>query len=93
LPARLPDRSEICDQYTIKGAGWFDIKFVNGFGAPFFLGFGIFFILLAAAIIFAIAMPLGKILFLKLGLWCTVTCCLAIPLISPPLSARMLTRL
>lgn len=60
-------------QYTIKGAGWFDIKFVNGFGAPFFLGFGIFFILLAAAIIFAIRYAVRKkYYFLKLGLWCTV---------------------
>ena len=60
-------------QYTIKGAGWFDIQFVNGLGAPFFLGFAVFFILLAALIVFAIRYAVRKkYYFLKLGLWCVV---------------------
>ena len=29
-------------QYTIKGAAWFDIFFVNDFGTPFFVGFSLF---------------------------------------------------
>src|SRR5580658_3322887 len=39
-------------QYTIKGAGIFDIFFVNSLNMPFFVGFGFFFALLAAALIF-----------------------------------------
>src|SRR5882757_8429106 len=35
-------------QYTIKGAGAFDIFFVNSLGMPFFSGFAFYFILLAA---------------------------------------------
>ena len=34
-------------QYTIKGAAWFDILFVNSFSLPFFSGFAFFFILLS----------------------------------------------
>ncbi len=37
-------------QYTIDGAGYFDIFFVNSFGLPFFSGFIIFFLLLGVAI-------------------------------------------
>jgi hypothetical protein len=60
-------------QYTIKGAAWFDIRFVNSFGAPFFLGFSIFFLLLAALIVLSIRYAVKKkYYFLKLGLWCTV---------------------
>ena len=35
-------------QYTVKAAGQFDIFFVNNFEMPFFTGFAIYFILLAA---------------------------------------------
>jgi hypothetical protein len=37
-------------QYTIKGAGAFDVYFVNSMGMPFFFGFGFFFALLATLI-------------------------------------------
>jgi hypothetical protein len=35
-------------QYTIKNAGFFDIFFVNSLNLPFFSGFGVYFLLLAA---------------------------------------------
>lgn len=38
-------------QWSIKGAGAFDILFVNDFGLPFFSGFGTYFVLLAALLI------------------------------------------
>ncbi len=38
-------------QWSIKGAGAFDILFVNDFGLPFFSGFATYFILLAALLI------------------------------------------
>jgi len=38
-------------QWTIKGAGSFDIFFVNDLGTPFFVGFTFYFILLAALLI------------------------------------------
>ena len=41
-------------QYTIKGAGSFDIFFVNTLGLPFFSGFIFYFLLLAALIWFGI---------------------------------------
>ena len=57
-------------QYTIKGAGWFDIKFVNNFGAPFFVGFAAFFVLIAALIVVGIRWAVRKqYYYLKLGLW------------------------
>jgi hypothetical protein len=39
-------------QYTIKGAGMFDVFFVNNLHLPFFIGFGFFFLLLAAILVF-----------------------------------------
>src|SRR5215467_2080240 len=39
-------------QYTIKAAGWFDVLFVNSFNMPFFVGFGVFFVLLTALLVF-----------------------------------------
>ncbi|HLK30630.1 MAG TPA: DUF2723 domain-containing protein [Puia sp.] len=58
-------------QFTIKGAGWFDIKFVNDLKLPFFTGFGFFFILLTALIILGIRFALKrKYYYMKLGLWC-----------------------
>ena len=37
-------------QYTIGGAGYFDILFTNSFGLPFFFGFTVYFILIAVAL-------------------------------------------
>jgi hypothetical protein len=57
-------------QYTVKGAAWFDILFVNSFGLPFFSGFIFFFIILAAALVFAIRYAVRKkYYYLKIGLW------------------------
>ncbi len=58
-------------QYTIKGAGAFDIFFVNNLNLPFFSGFGTFFVLLAVALILAIRWAVKKgHYYLKMGLWC-----------------------
>ncbi|MBS1664311.1 MAG: DUF2723 domain-containing protein [Bacteroidetes bacterium] len=58
-------------QYTIKGAGAFDIFFVNSLNMPFFSGFASFFILLAAGLFFATRWAARKgIYYLKIGLWC-----------------------
>ena len=57
-------------QWTIKGAGNFDILFVNDFGLPFFSGFSFFFVLLGVLIYFALRMANKKNWnFLKLALW------------------------
>jgi hypothetical protein len=57
-------------QWTIKGAGNFDILFVNDFGMPFFTGFAFFFVLMAVLIYFALRLANKKNWnFLKLGLW------------------------
>jgi Protein of unknown function (DUF2723) len=57
-------------QDTIKAAGWFDIKFVNDLGLPFFSGFGFFFVLLAVIIVVGIRWAVKKgYYFLKIGLW------------------------
>lgn len=57
-------------QWTIKLAGQFDILFVNSLNAPFFVGFGFFFLLLAVAIyiVMRIAMK-NNWNFLKLAMW------------------------
>jgi hypothetical protein len=58
-------------QYTIKGAGAFDIFFVNSMGMPFFVGFATFFVLLTAALVVAIRWAVRKqYYYLKMGLWC-----------------------
>jgi hypothetical protein len=57
-------------QWTIKGAGNFDILFVNSFGLPFFSGFAFFFIFIAAVVFFGLRIAKSKNWnFLKLGLW------------------------
>ncbi len=57
-------------QWTIKGAGNFDILFVNDFGMPFFSGFAFFFVLLGVLIYFALRKANEKNWnFLKLALW------------------------
>lgn len=57
-------------QWSIKGAGNMDILFVNSFGAPYFIGFAFFFILIAAAVYFGLKVAKkNNWNFLKLGLW------------------------
>ncbi len=57
-------------QYTIKGAAWFDIFFVNDLSLPFFWGFAFFFILLAAILVFALRYAIRKKYYLlKIGIW------------------------
>jgi Protein of unknown function (DUF2723) len=57
-------------QWTIKGAGNFDILFVNSFGLPFFSGFAFFFIFIAVVVFFGLRIAKSKNWnFLKLGLW------------------------
>jgi len=41
-------------QYSMKGAGEFDVFFVNSLGMPFFSGFAIYFLALAALIVWAL---------------------------------------
>ncbi len=56
--------------WTIKGAGNFDILFVNSFGLPFFSGFTFFFIFIGTLIYFGLRIANKKGWnFLKLGLW------------------------
>ncbi len=56
--------------WTIKGAGNFDILFVNNFGLPFFSGFAFFFVLMRFLIYFGLRIANKKNWnFLKLGLW------------------------
>jgi hypothetical protein len=57
-------------QYTIQGAAWFDIRFVNDLKLPFFTGFGFFFILLTALLVVSIRFAVRKkYYYMKLGLW------------------------
>lgn len=57
-------------QYTIKGAGLFDILFVNDFGMPYFTGFAFFFVFIGGLIAFGINVARKKNWqFLRLGLW------------------------
>ena len=58
-------------QWTIKGAGAFDILFVNSFSLPYFSGFVFFFIMLAALVWLGLKIAANKNWnLLKLGLWC-----------------------
>ncbi len=57
-------------QWTIKGAGNFDILFVNSFGLPFFSGFAFFFVFIGLIVFFGLRIAKSKNWnFLKLGLW------------------------
>ncbi len=57
-------------QYSIAGAGYFDVFFVNSFGLPFFSGFTFFFILVAIGIWYGLKIAEKKSWsFLRLGLW------------------------
>lgn len=56
--------------WTIKGAGNFDILFVNSFNLPFYSGFAFFFILIGFLIYLGLRIASKKNWnFLKLGLW------------------------
>jgi hypothetical protein len=58
-------------QWTVKGAGSFDVLFVNDFGLPFFSGFAFFFLMLAGICWFALRIAKQKNWnLLKLGAWC-----------------------
>ncbi len=60
-------------QYTVAWAGWFDIKFVNSFGMPFFSGFIFFFILLSALLYVGLRIAKSKNWsYLSLGIWCGI---------------------
>ncbi|HEX4876781.1 MAG TPA: DUF2723 domain-containing protein [Chitinophagaceae bacterium] len=48
-------------QYSMKAAGQFDVFFVNSFGLPFFSGFAIYFVALAALIIWALRLNENKV--------------------------------
>ena len=57
-------------QYTIIGAGAFDVFFVNSLSLPFFSGFASFFLLLAAGFVLSIRWAIKKkYYYLKIGLW------------------------
>jgi hypothetical protein len=58
-------------QYAVKAAGLFDIFFVNNIGLPFFSGFIIFFLLIAAGIWYGLKYAAKKDWsYLRLALWC-----------------------
>lgn len=60
-------------QWTVKLAGWFDIRFVNGFGLPFFSGFIFFFVLLGFLLYMGLRIAKkNHYNFLRLGIWCTI---------------------
>jgi len=56
--------------WTIKGAGNFDILFVNSFGLPYYSGFAFFFVFIGFLIFLGLRIAARKNWnFLKLGLW------------------------
>ena len=58
-------------QYTIKGAMDFDIFFVNSMNMPFFVGFGFFFVVLAAVLVSINRWAVRKkYYYLKMAVWC-----------------------
>jgi hypothetical protein len=56
-------------QYSMKAAGMFDVFFVNSFKLPFFSGFTIYFIALAAVIAWALTFSEKKLSRTKLITW------------------------
>jgi len=56
-------------QYTIKGAGAFDIFSVNSLGMPFFSGFGIYFALLTGLLAWGLLFKRETFSQLKLRIW------------------------
>ena len=60
-------------QYTVAWAGWFDIKFVNSLGMPFFSGFIFFFVLLSVLLYIGLRIAKSKNWsYLSLGIWCGI---------------------
>ncbi|KIC92732.1 DUF2723 domain-containing protein [Flavihumibacter solisilvae] len=60
-------------QWSVKLAGWFDIRFVNNFGLPFFSGFIFFFVLLGFLLWLGLRMAAKNHWnFLRLGTWCVI---------------------
>lgn len=60
-------------QWSVKAAGWFDIRFVNSFGMPFFSGFIFFFVFLSILFFFGLrAAKKNHWNFLRLGIWCAI---------------------
>lgn len=60
-------------QWSVKAAGWFDIRFVNGLGMPFFSGFIFFFVFLGILFFFGLrAAKKNHWNFLRLGIWCAI---------------------
>ncbi len=57
-------------QYTIKGAGLFDVFFVNNLHTPFFVGFAFFFALLITSLIFVNRWAVrNSYYYLKMAVW------------------------
>jgi hypothetical protein len=56
-------------QYTIKGAGYFDIFFVNSLSLPFFSGFGVYFLLLAAVLTWGLLFKSATVTANRIRLW------------------------
>lgn len=56
-------------QFSMKAAGQFDVFFVNSFGMPFFSGFALYFIALAALIVWALRFSEKNITKTKLIIW------------------------
>ncbi|MBL7710620.1 MAG: DUF2723 domain-containing protein, partial [Chitinophagaceae bacterium] len=59
-------------QYSMKAAGQFDVFFVNSFKMPFFSGFTIYFLALAALIVWALRFKEKNISQTKLIIWFTL---------------------
>src|ERR1700742_4316634 len=58
-------------QYTIKGAAAFDIFFVNSLNMPFFVGLGVFFVLLTPVLVVILRWAVRKkYYYLKMAVWC-----------------------
>lgn len=60
-------------QWSVKLAGWFDVRFVNNFGMPFFSGFIFFFVLLGVLLWYGLRVAKKNHWnFLRLGIWCVI---------------------
>lgn len=60
-------------QWSVKLAGWFDVRFVNSFGMPFFSGFIFFFLLLGVLLWYGLRVAKKNHWnFLRLGIWCVI---------------------
>jgi len=56
-------------QYTIKGAGYFDIFFVNSLSLPFFSGFGFYFLALAALLTWGLLFKQATVTANHIRIW------------------------